>query len=392
MISGQSNFFTTRLKYALIALALVAFSGASASAQEKAQEKNGGEKRGSAVSVDEVRVETARQSVPIIGRLVAAQSGEVSAIVKGPVLKILARVGERVKKNDKIALLHSDSVKWSRELASAEASAARARTGTARAQVELRRQGLRRLEELKTSAAFSPARFDDARQELLKAESTSAEADAQLKRALANLKLAEIDLANTTIRAPYGGVITKVHTESGSYLGVGQPVVSMIRDVDMEIEAQVPAGRTSGLLPGTEVPFRIGNSVRGMSAVRAVVPEDNPLTRTREVRLTPLNDSVLEGMAANQSVTIDVPAGAVREVISVHKDAILNRGGKRVVYVVVDGKVKINPVSLDEAIGQRFIVISGLKPGDKVVVRGNERLRPGQSVIIKNANKKNEIK
>ncbi len=391
---GKSGFFNARAKFILFTLLLSTFAvlATSASAQEKNQDKNKDEKRGASVSVDDVRMETARQSVPIIGRLVAAQSGAVSAIVKGPVLKILARVGDRVKKNDKIALLHSDSIKWSRELASAEVQAAKARTGTARAQTELRRQELQRLEDLKTSAAFSPARFDDARQELIKAESASLEADAQLKRSRANLKLTEIDFANTTIRAPYTGVVTKVHTESGSYLSVGQPVVSMISDVDMEIEAQVPARRTSGLLPGTEVPFRIGNSVTGISAVRAVVPEENPLTRTREVRLTPIDDGVLVGMAANQSVTIDVPAGAVREVTSVHKDAILNRGGKQVVYVVVDGKVNINPVTLGEAIGQRFVVLNGLNPGDKVVVRGNERLRPGQNVSIKNTNKKNEIK
>ena len=388
--SGQSGFFSTCAKITLFALLLSTFAvlATATSAQEKNQDETKDEELGSTVSVDEVRVETARQSVPIIGRLVAAQSGAVSAIVKGPVLKILVRVGDRVKKNDKIALLHSDSVKWARELASAEAQAAKARTGTARAQMELRRQELQRLKDLKTSAAFSPARFDDAKQELIKAENASLEADAQLKRARASLKLAEIDFANTTIRAPYTGVVTKVHSESGSYLSVGQPVVSMISDVDMEIEAQVPARRTSGLLPGTEVPFRIGNSVTGISAVRAVVPEENPLTRTREVRLTPIDDGVLEGMAANQGVTIDVPAGAVREVTSVHKDAVLNRSGKRVVYVVIDGKANMNPVTLGEAIGRRFIVISGLKPGDKVVVRGNERLHPGQNVSIK----KNEIK
>ncbi|MDH5188432.1 MAG: efflux RND transporter periplasmic adaptor subunit, partial [Rhodospirillaceae bacterium] len=298
----RTKFFQTQLKNIFIAIMAVFFSvGAN---QAFAQEKNNDNERGATVSVDDVQMETARQSVPVIGRLVAAQSGVVSVVVKGPVLKIFARVGDRINKGDKIAQLHSDSIKWSRALAAAEADAAKARTQTARAQVELRRQELKRLEDLKTSAAFSPARFDDARQELAKAQGASAEADAQLNRAEANLKLAEIDFSNTTIRAPYRGVITKVHTESGSYLAVGQPVVSMISDVDMEIEASVPADRTAGLLPGTEIPFRIGNLIKGTSAVRAVVPEENPQTRTREVRFTPLDDALLKNAAANQSVTI----------------------------------------------------------------------------------------
>ncbi|MDH5489134.1 MAG: efflux RND transporter periplasmic adaptor subunit [Rhodospirillaceae bacterium] len=377
----RAEIFQNKLKNIFIAILVTIFAVGTNNAL--AQEKNSNKDRGATVSVDDVRLETARQSVPVIGRLVSAQSGVVSVVVKGPVLKIIARVGDKVNKGDQIALLHSDSVKWSRALAAAETEAAKARTKIARAQVELRRQELKRLEELKTSSAFSPARFDDARQELVKAEGASAEADAQLIRAHANLKLAEIDLANTTIRAPYAGVITKVHTESGSYLAVGQPVVSMISDIDMEIEASVPTDRIGGLLAGTEIPFRIGNTIKGISAVRAVVPEENPQTRTREVRFTPLDDAVLKNTAANQSVTLEIPAGAVREVISVHKDAVLNRGGKQVVFVAVEGKAKMQPVSLGEAIGQRFIVIGGLQPGDRVVVRGNERLRPEQDINIK---------
>jgi multidrug efflux pump subunit AcrA (membrane-fusion protein) len=54
-----------------------------------------------------------------------------------------------------------------------------------------------------------------------------------------------------------------------------------------------------------------------------------------------------------------------------------------VVYVIEGGQAKIRPVKLGDAVGSRFEVVSGLKPGEKVVIRGNERLRPNSRVRIR---------
>ena len=116
--------------------------------------------------------------------------------------------------------------------------------------------------------------------------------------------------------------------------------------------------------------------------VRAVIPNENPTTRTRQVRLQPALDAIETPLAINQSATVHVPIGASRNVVSVHKDAIINRRGQSMVYVVEDGKASIRPVQLGEAVGARLEVRGGLAVGDKVVVRGNERLRPGQPVAF----------
>ncbi|MCK5445880.1 MAG: efflux RND transporter periplasmic adaptor subunit [Rhodospirillaceae bacterium] len=373
-ISGQ---FTNAIMLALV-LGVLGFSF-----EALAQKKKQGDDRPAIVSIDLVKKEIARQSVPVIGRLIAAQSGVVSALIKGPVEKITARVGDRVMAGDVLARLQSNSLKWERELRAAEVEGAQARLKSATTQTELRRQVLKRFEDLKTSAAFSPARFEDARLELAKAESATAEARSQLRRARASLALADIGVANASVKAPYSGVITKIHTEAGTYVSLGQPVVSMISETGMEIEASVPANRTAGLTTNTRVPYRIGTDFKGEAMVRAVVPDENPLTRTRAVRFTPTDASQLGAVAANQSVHLDIPAGPAREVVSVHKDAVLNKAGRQVVFIVENDAATLRPVTLGEAVGQRFVVLNGLKPGDQVVVRGNERLREGQSVRVK---------
>ena len=87
-------------------------------------------------------------------------------------------------------------------------------------------------------------------------------------------------------------------------------------------------------------------------------------------------------LAANQSVTILLPTGGGEEVVTVHKDAVIRQGPKAIAYVVQDGVANPRPLDLGLAVGSRFQVLDGVSPGDVVVVRGNERLRPGQSVIV----------
>jgi hypothetical protein len=116
--------------------------------------------------------------------------------------------------------------------------------------------------------------------------------------------------------------------------------------------------------------------------VRAILPTENPLTRTRTVRLTPEFSAGMAGLADAQSVTVKVPVGVARQVLTVHKDAIITRAGKSVVYVVTDDSAEMRPIVLGEATGGRMEVLEGLKEGEQVVIRGNERLQPGAKVRV----------
>ncbi len=338
------------------------------------------------VRVDAVQRAPLKQRFPVIGRLIAQKVGEVAARTSGPVAKINVDVGDRVEKDQIIAVLVNDTHYWQRELRKAQAMEAAAALKTAKAQIKFNKQELRRLEKLKKSAAFSQARFEDKRQEVVQAESAAAQAEADVLSAEATLKLAEIDLYVTDIRAPYGGVVTKRYTEVGAFVALGDPVVSLIDNDHLEIEADVPAERISGLIPGTAVSFTLSGdgSANGKTlsaTVRAVVPEEDPLSRTRLVRFAPDLQALPENSASGQSVTLSIPAGKARDVLSVHKDALLIRKGKKVVFVLKpDMTVELRQIKLGETVGGRFEVLEGLQAGDIAIVRGNERLRPGETV------------
>ena len=367
-----------------VAAALAAFSAPSPAQEKKPQTPS---QPPAQVGVDAVITEPLRQTVPVIGRFIARQTGVAAARVSGPVGEIHVEVGDRVKTGDVIAVLINDMLKWQHELQKAEVQQYAAAFKTRKATAKLRRQELRRIEKLIKSAAFSKARLDDKRQEVAVADSQAAEAQGKLNSARANLKMTGINLYNAAVHAPYSGVISKRHIEVGAYVNLGDPLVTLVDDAHLEIEADVPANRTPALLAGTRLKAYIDGTQEIAARVRAVVPEENPQTRTRTVRFVPELPLGISGLASNQSVTLQLPAGNDGTVVTVHKDAILSRKGKTLVFLVQGSKAVMRPVRLGEAVGSRFIVNSGLAPGDKVVVRGNERLLPGQAIRIREPSK-----
>ena len=368
---------------ALAALALLALAQPAAGQRAK---------RVAVVVLDAVAKGPVHETVPVYGRLVSRRTGPVAARVRGAVAEIKVEVGDRVAVGALLARLVGETLDAERALKAAELEEYRARVKTADAQLALARQSLRRIERLRRSAAFSHARFEDKRREVERFRSAAAEVRAKVKQAKAELRMADIALSYTEIRAPYAGVVSKRHTEIGAFLNVGQPVVTLIDDTALEVEAEVPAVRIAGLSAGATVPAAFEDGTGFTAIVRAIVPEENALARTRTVRFAPrfaprgvgrAVGGAVGGTAApavNQSVLLNIPVGAPRTIVSVHKDAVIRRQGGTIVFTVIDGKAALRPVRLGIAIAARFEVLEGLAPGELVVIRGNERLRQGQKV------------
>jgi RND family efflux transporter MFP subunit len=330
------------------------------------------------VRVDTVRSERIDETVPVIGRLIALESGEIAARESGAIADVPVRVGDRVAAGDVLARLDADRIEAERDLRAAEVTSAEATVRSAVAQLRLKRQELDRLERLRRSPAFSEARFVDQQQEVAIAEARLAEAEASLIRARAQLTLAEISVEDSVVRAPYAGVVTRRQADVGARVDEGDPIVSLVDDRRLEIEADVPAAVAGALEPGVEVDARFEEA--GVRAVvRAVLPVENAMTRTRTVRLRS-DFAGVDDLVANRSVTVLVPRGAPRAALTVHKDAVLYRSGGTFVYRLVEGKAELAKVDLGDAQGSRFEVTDGLPEGARVITRGNERLKPGQPV------------
>lgn len=339
-------------------------------------------KKSSLVSVDAVRLEPLSQTIAIIGRLVARQAGQVAAQVAGAVVDMKVEVGDRVKKGQVLAILDTASLAAQLSVVAGELLQARAQLEFDQSDLRLAELGLKRQEDLKLSGAFSKAQYEDWVQKVARANASVARREAVVSTRQASLRVSQINLAKASITAPYDGVVTQRMAEVGSYVRVGDPVVYLISDGTLEIEVDVPSTRVAGLEPGAKVAFELDNGKSFEARVRAVLPSENPLTRTRMVRFEPDFSRNRERLADAQSVIVQIPVGIQRDILSVHKDAIIKRGNESIVFVVSGEKAQSRVIKLGESAGSRIEVLSGLKRGEQVVVRGNERLRGGASVRI----------
>ncbi len=365
-----TNMRAVRHFVALILLAAVA-AGMPAHAQDA-----------SLVFVDKIRTEPLSQTVPVIGRLVALQSGEVASRIGGAVTEFHVEVGDVVDKGQVLAELDTALLEVELAIAQGELRQAEAELMSNQAQLKLNEQELARFAGLEGSQAFSKARFEDAQQNVERAKAVIQGTEATIATRRASVQLRRLNLEYARIRAPYRGVVIRRMVEAGAYVTLGTPVVRMMADLNLEVEADVPANRLASLTPGTPVGIVLDDGSEHRAVVRAILPTENPLTRTRTVRLTPEFAGGMAGMADAQSVTVKVPVGVARNVLTVHKDAIITRGGKKVVYVVRGDSAEMRPVVLGEATGGRIEVLEGLKDGEEVVIRGNERLQPGAKVRV----------
>lgn len=336
----------------------------------------------SLVFVDKIRIEPLAQTVPVIGRMVALYSGDVASRIGGSVTRFHYEIGDRIKQGDVIAELDTALLDAQLAVAKGELQQAEAELESSRAALKRSEQELERFAGLQGSQAFSKARFEDAEQDVAQARAVIRRTEAQIATRRASVELNRLNLQYARIKAPYDGVITRRMAEAGAYVRTGDPVVHMMADRTLEIEADVPSNRLGGLTPGARVSAMLEDGSRHTAVVRAILPSENPLTRTRAVRLSPQFEDGFAGLADAQSVTISVPVGIARNVLTVHKDAIINRSGKDVVYVVSDDAAQLRPVVLGESTGGRIEVLDGLKKDEQVVIRGNERLQPGVKVRV----------
>ncbi|KIT14330.1 efflux RND transporter periplasmic adaptor subunit [Jannaschia aquimarina] len=334
----------------------------------------------SAVGVETVDVRRLAETVPIFAEVVTGRDGEVATRVSGSVSVVDAVEGNTVSEGDPLVTIDPELLSILLRRAEAEVSVAEAGLGVARARADTSRVAFDRVAGLQGTSAFSGGRFDDAQGELLEAERLIAEAEARLAVARAAEAEAAYNLERATVSAPFDGVVLEVLVNPGEFIQSGAPVVRLLDTTTLEIEASVPARFIDLMEPGLAVDATTETGEQFEVAVRALLPIETAATRTRPVRFAAPDLAEARTTAVGQSVTVMIPVDAPRDLLTVPKDALVQAQGGWTVFVVEDGAAQPRTVEIGLAVGDRFEVVSGLTDGDVVVVRGNERLRPGQEV------------
>lgn len=342
--------------------------------------------RPAGVVVETIETRSFTETAPVLGEFVAPTSSVVASRIPGLIVEVSVQVGDQVDEGD--PLIRLDTELLGIELRAAEAARNEASAGltVAEADLALAQQAFERIERLKASPAFSQGQFNDLGRNLQRAQGQIAQAKARITSADVSIARSRYNLQNAEIRAPFSGTILQRRAQPGEYITTGSAVVTLLDGAHLEIVADVPAAYVAGLAQGREITVRLADGGDYQAKVRAVLPRETVSTRTRPVRLiapftaaNPANSGA--PFAEGQSVTVLVPISEEKSVLTVPKDALVQGRGGWIVYIAEEGKAQPRPVQIGAAVADRFEVLTGLQEGQQVVVRGNERLRPGQDIM-----------
>lgn len=304
----------------------------------------------------------------VAGSVVSRNEAQLAAEVAGRLLKV-ADEGTMLAAGATVARI--DDVLPKVDVAEAEAALAREQANLAFLKREMER--LQQLAQQNNAA-------------LAQLEKTSADHDiatSTLAAAAARLNLARERLARTVIKAPFAGVVATRLKRAGEWVGAGDAVVQLVATSDLEIEAVAPLNLRPHLAAGQRLELQ-SDSGNGVGRIRAVVPVADSRSRLLTLRI----DLVEGAWAVGQPLRVALPSAKPREVLSVSRDAlILRRSGASLFKVGDDNMAQPVAVETGMAVGSYIEVSGPLQAGDRVVIRGNERLRPGQAVDVKGEDK-----
>ena len=377
------------------------------------------------------------EEVPVTGTISALRKADITAQISGRVLEVKLRDGDSVRAGDVVVSLDKAELASQVNQARAGVVAAQARLEAARKRYEVVRLGARseeramaasRLEQAEAAlrqaaadqdrmrklfqqgavskqqveaadTAYDTARTNrDSARDSLKLteigprpeEIEAARQDVQAAQAgldQAQSALAQVQelLGYTTIRSPVTGVVYERNVEPGEIAssgGGGKPLLRVADLSSLYLEATVPERLAHQVHADQRVKVSLqslgGRSLEGR--VQRLVPVADPTSRDFLVRVTIADPQVAlrPGVFAQARILVRERRG----VVVVPKEALVSRGGRLEVFLVQQGKAVERPVEVGVTDRTQAEILSGVKPGDSVVVVGAQALKNGDLVRV----------
>jgi RND family efflux transporter MFP subunit len=334
-------------------------------------------------------VSPAQASVTVTstGYVVPQTISKVGAKVAGRVAKVRVKEGTSVKAGDVLAELEATGQQSSIAAAGSRALAAQARVDTARANLAETQQQLERERALLERGAIGKATVDDlsARQRSLEQAVKAAEAEA--RAAQAEVSPLKVTLQDLTITAPIDGTIINKPIQVGELVGPQNNIAEIADFKSMLIETDVPEARLYLIKPGSPCEISLdaypGKRYRGATFEIGKRVDRAKATVAVKVKFVDNMEGVLPDMSARTSfLSQEVSAEAIQEKPKkvVPTDALAERGGTKVVFVVNEGVVKMAPIKLGPAFANGFELVEGPPPGTRVVAQPPAQLADGQKI------------
>ncbi|KFI05945.1 efflux RND transporter periplasmic adaptor subunit [Massilia sp. BSC265] len=307
------------------------------------------------------------------GRLEAVETVEIRSRVSGYITAVNFKPGAEVKKGDVLFVIDPRPYQAEADRAGATANAARARADLARLE-------LQRAERLLADKAIAQREFDEK-------AAAQKELDANARAAQAQFEAARLNLAYTRVTAPIDGRVSKAEITLGNLVDASAVLTSVVSldriyaSFDGDEQTYLRVGTRAQRAEGAVVKVGLANE-EGFPHEGKLEFVDNQLdARTGSVRMRATLANPDRALAPGLFARVQVGSGVASNTIVINDRAVgTDQSRKFVVVVGADGKAEYRPVTLGPVVDGMRVVRSGLKAGEKIVVNGLQRVRPGAPV------------
>ena len=352
-----------------------------------------------AISVDVTTISQIypSQSISILnasGYIVAQRKAAVASKVTGRLVSLMVEEGSKVKQGQVIARMENVDVTAFRDQTAANLNTVRATLGQVKAERDIALLEYSRYQKLIASNLVAKSDYDVTATRYKRAVEGVKGAEATVKAGVAALQNAEAGLDYTLVRAPFDAVVlTKnadvgdIVTPMGSAANAKAAVVTIADMKSLQVEADVSETSIASIRVGQPCDIQLDAlpNMRFQGEVYTIVPtvDRSKATVLVKVRFLDKDPRMLPDMSAKVSfLSRRLEPEELKPRLAVSQSALISRGNKTFVFLLQVNRVKETLVQVGSKLGDMTEIISGLKPGDRAVIKPSKGLKDGSRIKI----------
>lgn len=317
--------------------------------------KGGGRNQVLNVNAEVLKYQTLTDKIMSTGSIIPDEEVDLSFESSGKIIAIYFKEGSHVKKGALLAKINDQPLQ--------------AQLKKLEAQIPLAKDRVFRQRTLLERDAVSQEAFEQVQTEY--------------DKLMADIDLVKANIFQTELRAPFDGIIGLRAVSEGAYTSPSTVIAKLTKISPLKIDFSIPERYASEIKDGTRIIFRMDGSLQDFYAsVYAVESKVNMVTRTLNVRATypNANEAILPG----RYVSVEINMKEIKNALAVPSEAITPEMGKNMVYLYKSGKAE--PVEIITGLRTESLVqvLSGVQPGDTLLISGVMQLRTGMSISIDN--------
>jgi membrane fusion protein, multidrug efflux system len=385
-------------------LALIALAAGACSNSQAARPRR--EESSKPMKTTKVQQDSVRRAIEVVGTLAAEDQVTVSAQEDGAVSRIMADLGDRVHAGDPLLELDKEKLQYNLDQQRASLTRALAKYGAtdpdnrppvertpdvqkAAAELDQVRQAFDRAEELHKRQLIPRQTLDDA-DATLRAKRAAYESALQNARNLgadidasnAMVKLAERQLRDTVIRAPFDGYVQKRLVSLGEYVKSQTPVMSIVRVDPLKVTGEIPERMAPWIQVGQPVELQVDAfpDKAFTGTVSRISPAVNDKTRAFPFEARVPNDDAR--LKPGTFARVHITTALVEDVLTIPYAAMQYRYGVNRAFVVEKNHLAMHELKIGDRVGDRVEILGGVNAGDIIALTDVDNLTDGMAVTV----------